>query len=41
MKSATLEKALDAAAAAIGVLGVLLVPTRFSSAWERVAAAES
>jgi hypothetical protein len=41
MKSATFEKALDAAAAAIGLFEVLLVPTRFSSAWERVAAADS
>jgi hypothetical protein len=40
MKSATVEKAIDAAAVAIGLIEVLLVPTRLSSAWERVAAAE-
>ncbi|WAJ46729.1 hypothetical protein OK015_09880 [Mycobacterium sp. Aquia_216] len=41
MKSATVEKALDAAAAAIGLIEVLLVPTRFSSAWQQVAATEN
>jgi hypothetical protein len=35
------EKAREAATVAIGLIEVLLVPTRLSSAWERVAAAES
>ncbi|WAC90077.1 hypothetical protein [Mycobacterium sp. Aquia_213] len=40
MKSTAAEKALDAAAMARGFIEVLLVPTRFSSAWERIAAAQ-
>lgn len=40
MPTAT-EKALDAAAVARGLLEVLLVPTRLSSAWEPVAAAQN
>jgi hypothetical protein len=35
------REAREAATVAIGLIEVLLVPTRLSSAWERVAAAES
>jgi hypothetical protein len=41
MKSTATEKALDAAAMARGLIEVLLVPTRLSSAWLQVAAAEN
>jgi hypothetical protein len=41
MKSTVVEKALETATMAIGLIEVLLVPTRFASAWERVAAAEN
>jgi hypothetical protein len=41
MVSTVAEKAREAATVAIGLIEVLLVPTRLSSAWERVAAAES
>ncbi|WP_139830337.1 hypothetical protein [Mycobacterium triplex] len=34
-------EALDTVAVARGLIEVLLVPTRFSAAWERVAAAET
>jgi hypothetical protein len=40
MESTVAEKAREAATVAIGLIEVLLVPTRLSSAWERVAAAE-
>ncbi|MEE6139918.1 hypothetical protein SKC41_26770 [Mycobacterium sp. 050128] len=40
MKSTAAEKALDAAAVARGLIELLLVPTRLSSAWVRAAAAE-
>ncbi|WP_264062673.1 hypothetical protein [Mycobacterium montefiorense] len=39
MKSTSIDKAREAATVAIGLIEVLLVPTRLSSAWERVAAA--
>jgi hypothetical protein len=41
MESTLAEKAREAATMAIGLIEVLLVPTRLASAWERVAAAES
>jgi hypothetical protein len=41
MVSTVAEKAREAATVAIGLIEVLLVPTRLASAWERVAAAES
>ncbi|MEM6109947.1 hypothetical protein AAHS21_27510 [Mycobacterium sp. 050272] len=41
MKSTAAEKALDAAAVVRGLIEVLLVPTRLSSAWVRAAAAEN
>ncbi|MEZ0350875.1 hypothetical protein [Mycobacterium ahvazicum] len=41
MKSTAAEKALDAAAVARGLIELLLVPTRLSSAWVRAAAAEN
>jgi hypothetical protein len=41
MVSTAAEKVLEAATVAIGLIEVLLVPTRLSAAWERIAAAES
>jgi hypothetical protein len=41
MESTVAEKAREAATMVIGLIEVLLVPTRLASAWEQVAAAES
>ncbi|OBA59418.1 hypothetical protein A5647_17325 [Mycobacterium sp. 1100029.7] len=40
MKSTRAEKALDAMTVAVGLIQVLLVPTRFAAAWQAVAAAD-